>query len=311
MRQVERIYGAFEENGIDYLPLKGCRMKHLYPKPELRYMGDADILIRMEQYPNARTVMASLGFEEGAESDHELHWNHPELNLELHKRLIPTYNQDFYRYSGDGWDKATIHEGHCWMMSPEDEWLYLFTHFTKHFRDGGIGCRHVADLWVYLKHHPALDAAYIQGELSRLQLVEFHENMRNMLEVWFGDAVPDEKTELITDYIFSNGSWGNEQTRLLSLNSDKSVTTTAAESKLRYLWRVAFPDLYFMQRDYPVLKRAPWLLPVMCVYRLFRKLFLERGRVRKTKNTMDKLTTDDLSARKQMLNYLGLEIRFQ
>ena len=39
LRELERIYNAFEENGIDYMPLKGCKMKALYPKPELRNMA--------------------------------------------------------------------------------------------------------------------------------------------------------------------------------------------------------------------------------------------------------------------------------
>ena len=195
LRQVKRICAAFEENGIDYLPLKGCRMKGLYPKPELRFMGDADILIRTEQYPAVIPIMEALGFAEGAESDHELHWKHPELNLELHKRLIPTYNQDFYRYFGDGWGRAIRCSGHGWEMKPEDEWIYLFLHFTKHFRDGGIGCRHVIDLWVYLRHHDHMDDSYIRAELKRLQLLEFHENMRRLLAVWFEEAKTDEKTE--------------------------------------------------------------------------------------------------------------------
>ncbi|MBR4077439.1 MAG: nucleotidyltransferase family protein, partial [Oscillospiraceae bacterium] len=50
MAQVEKIATAFQEAGIDYMPLKGTLMKGRYPKPELRVMGDADILIRLEQY---------------------------------------------------------------------------------------------------------------------------------------------------------------------------------------------------------------------------------------------------------------------
>ena len=57
MLAVQQLFDAFEENGIDYLPLKGCQMKQLYPKPELRVMGDADILIRAGQYSQAEQWM--------------------------------------------------------------------------------------------------------------------------------------------------------------------------------------------------------------------------------------------------------------
>ncbi len=40
MRDLERVFAAFEDNQIDYLPLKGCIMKEMYPRPELRMMGD-------------------------------------------------------------------------------------------------------------------------------------------------------------------------------------------------------------------------------------------------------------------------------
>lgn len=39
---------AFDAGGIDYMPLKGSILKDLYPRHEMRMMGDADILIRME-----------------------------------------------------------------------------------------------------------------------------------------------------------------------------------------------------------------------------------------------------------------------
>ena len=203
LRELERIYNAFEENGIDYMPLKGCKMKALYPKPELRNMGDADILIRTEQYDKIRSVMQSLQFTEGEETVHELVWKSDALYLELHKQLIPSYNQDFYGYFGDGWARAKYLNGSQYTMSPEDEFIYLFTHFTKHYRDGGIGCRHVVDLWVYLRSHPELDTDYIQTELKKLQLLDFYCNTRRLISTWFENQEPDPKTDFMTEFIFS------------------------------------------------------------------------------------------------------------
>ena len=70
--------------------LKGCNLKRLYPQPELRLMADADILIRMEQYDQIKSVMQSLGFACERESDHEFIWRTKGLYLELHKRLLPS-----------------------------------------------------------------------------------------------------------------------------------------------------------------------------------------------------------------------------
>ena len=65
MAQIRRLFAAFDAAGIDYMPLKGCKLKAMYPKPELRAMGDADVLIRMEQYDKIKPIMEELGFGEG------------------------------------------------------------------------------------------------------------------------------------------------------------------------------------------------------------------------------------------------------
>ena len=152
MREVEGIERSFQAEGIDYLLLKGAVMKQRYLHAEVRTMGDADILIREGQYERIRPILQELGFTEILESDHELIWDKPgRLHLELHKRPIPSYNKDFYAYYGDGWSLAHRTDSSRHEMRDEDEFIYLFTHYAKHYRDGGVGIRQVADLYVYTR----------------------------------------------------------------------------------------------------------------------------------------------------------------
>lgn len=311
MQELQRLYAAFEENGIDYLPLKGCNMKQLYPRPELRTMGDADILIRTEQYEQIIPVMESLGFSSVRETDHELVWQSDRLYLELHKRLIPSYNRDLYPYFGDGWNRAVKGAGCCYGMSAEDEFIYLFTHFAKHFRDGGIGCRHVADLWVYLGANPDMDETYIRGELEQLQLFKFYESVRMLLEVWFEDSLPDEKTEVMTQFIFASGSFGQMESRTLSLTvRDAGHSPLGFNGRLMYLWQTAFPGVDILKDKYTVLKRMPWLLPLVWLIRPFYKIFFETKDLNKKKKNIMALSRENLDQRDQMLKYFDLEYRF-
>ena len=310
MRQVHRIFDAFEAKGIEYLPLKGCRMKGLYPKAELRYMGDADILIRMEQYDRIKPLMGELGFEEKAESDHELHWHHRELSVELHKRLIPSYNEDYCQYYGIGWEKAARREGCRWTMTAEDEWIYLFTHFAKHFRDGGIGCRYVVDLWVYLTHHPEMDEGYIRQELDKLGLGEFHGNIRQLINVWFEDDPGDDRTAVITDYIFSSGSWGRSESKAVSMAVRDSHGGSYRKGKAVYLLRTAFPDARTLNDKYTVLKKAPWLLPAVWVVRPFYKVLFEFRSLGRHKRNLTAMTGENVDERHRMLNEVGLDYNF-
>ena len=311
MREIRRIFTAFDENGIDYLPLKGCRMKSLYPKPELRVMGDADILIRLEQYEAIRPIMISLGFREGSETDHELVWKSDALYLELHKHLIPSYNKDLYGYFGTGWQRAIRENAGYHVMSEEDEWIFLFTHFAKHFRDGGIGCRHVVDLWVYLRSHPELDEVYIRAGLESLQILEFYDNIRRLIDVWFGGSEWDEKTELISRFIFASGSFGQDEVRLMSRTvRDTRKGEKNRNGRLVYLRETLLPDVATLEGKYRVLKKAPWMLPAVWVYRPFYKVFAEGETLKKQKRNLQAVSDENLDARQQMLEYVGLEYRF-
>lgn len=313
-RQLEmlgRLYAAFQENEIAYMPLKGCNMKHLYPKPELRAMGDADILIRMEQYDRIVPLMQALGFREGSVTDHELHWEHDSLHLELHKLLIPSYNKDLAPYFGDGWKLAGQSTGTCWAMSPEDEWIYLFTHFAKHYRDGGVGCRHVLDLWVYLRANPGLDEGYISGVLKQLRLLEFYQNIRRLLEVWFGDAPMDDRVEVISIYLFASGSWGDFSSRAKArLVRDSRHSVLGFSGKLLYAMQTLFPGVDVLKEKYTILKKAPVLLPFVWVYRVFLKLLVERDSLDFHKNTMRGINKESLASRQDMMDFVGIGYHF-
>lgn len=308
MAELGRVFAAFDENGIDYMPLKGCNMKSLYPKPELRMMGDADVLIRMEQYPRIVPIMGSLGFSHKSETDHELIWTTDSLYLELHKRLIPSYNLDLNSYFGDGWQFARPTSGSRWDMSPEDAFVFLFSHFAKHYRDGGIGCRHVVDLWVYLRSHPNLDQNAVCAALERLKLREFYDNIIRLLELWFGEGARDARLDYLSEYIFSSGSWGQMDEHIISEGvRDMHRTGSAAAVKLRYLWLTAFPGLEEMKLKYTVLQKAPWLLPAVWLVRPFYKVFWERDFIDRYKHALENYSHKKLDARQQMLNYVGLD----
>lgn len=311
IRALTRLCAAFDENGIGYMPLKGSEMKYLYPKPELRIMGDADILIRVEQYDRIVPLMTLLGFSPVLESDHELIWKSPALYVELHKRLIPSYNEDYYAYFGDGWDQANPVSGGRHAMTAEDNWIYLFTHFAKHYRDGGIGCRHVADLWVYRRAHPAMDEKYIEKAMKKLRLLEFHENVCRLVNAWFGDGELDERTEVLSACIFASGSWGKQEDHLLSQTIKKSRHSILSFSgRLVYLRDLLLPGINSMRQLYPILEKKPWLLPVMWVYRSVYKVLFESGKIGYHRQRMETLSREKLNQRQQMLRYVGLDYHF-
>lgn len=312
MTEIGRVLEAFEAHGIEHMPLKGTLLKSMYPEAEMRKMGDADILIKVEQYDTIRGIMKELGFAEKYESDHEFAWIKKPVFIELHRRLIPSYNEDYYRYYGDGWKLAKPIEGSSFRygMDPQDELIYLFTHFAKHYRDAGIGIRHLVDFWVYRKHHPELDEAYIREELAKLQLLEFYDHIMDTLDVWFEDCPGDEKTELITQFIFTSGEYGHSYRSYLfgALRASKKGKTVQEIKRNRVL-HVLFPGYIVMSRKYRILKKVPVLLPVMWGVRIFEQMF-KTSKIRRFVNERMKVEADEISAYQQSLIDVGLDFDF-
>lgn len=309
---IQSICRTFDKNGIDYMPVKGCLMKRRYPKHEFRPMSDADILVRTNQYDKIRPLMKELGFFEGVESNHEYIWLSRSLNVELHKRLVPSYNKDYYAYFGDGWRLATQRKGTRYAMTPEDEFIYLFVHLAKHYRDGGIGCRQMVDLWVHRRSFPDLDEPYLRRELKKLQLLEFYENILRTLAVWFEDGPADEITRCITDFIFTSGAWGTEEDHMLSeAVREQKMAGSVLGGKLASGIKLVFPPYSGMAMHFPVLKKVPILLPVMWPVRWLELLFVRRKSALKKGALIRTATAERVQTYQERLNYVGLDFRFR
>lgn len=307
LRALDKLFAAFESAGIDYLPVKGCMMKAMYPKPELRLMGDADILIRQAQYDLLVPIMEQLGYRKETVLDYVTVWCNDALHVELHKSLFSSQEKDLHAYFCNVWAMAKVKEGVRYAMTEEDAFIYEVAHFAKHYRGTGIGCRHMVDLWVYLRCHPALDEAYIQEGLEKLQLWTFYQHVRRTIAWWFEDAASDDKTELIGNVIFSNGNWGTKQTIAVAegiMNHENE--TGAAGSRIAYIWRRLFPKAEKLQIQYPVLERAPWLLPVCWLRYLIRKILTHKLSLRQHMVKMRYMTDDNLENQRRMLREVGL-----
>lgn len=311
--EFERVSQAFEKNGIVYMPLKGIILKQLYPQHEMRSMGDLDILIKPSQYEAAESVMTALGFEKLLESDHELVWkkaNH--LHIELHKRLVPSYDKDYYAYYGEGWRLAKpVASGTRYEMSNEDEMIYLLVHFAKHYRGAGIGIRQLVDLWVYRRAHPMLDECYIQGELEKIALFEFYQNILKTIAYWFEGGEGNAVTAHITAVIFNSGVFGTTAAKELSLTLRASRKSGGKSARSARLLHEIFLPLSLMEKQFPVLKKVPVLLPVMWFVRIFRTLFFRSNTLKRKADIWKYATPDRVVDYEEALRFVGLDFNYK
>ncbi len=313
MTMAKQLCAVFQEHAIDHMPLKGSVLKPLYPSEEMRSMGDIDVLVRMEQYDQIRRLMLSFGFREGVQSDHEYIWAKNQIHVELHKRLIPSYNKDYYAYYGEGWQLARPSgTPFRYEMSPEDTLVYLFTHYAKHYRDAGVGIRQALDLYVYRKTCLQMNESYIQGKMRLLQLDRFYENTLHMVEVWFGEATHTEASQLISNRLFAGGVFGDRESSLNStmLKQMKLHGSVGKVKTLNWLKR-AFPAYGSMRQLYPCLEKYPGLLPFMYISRGINIVFHKRNRLHEYVREDGMLNDASVKAYQEMLRKSGLDFDFK
>ena len=308
-RQIEQfdcLCREFGKRGLHHLPIKGGLMKHCYPSHEMRPMGDADILIHEEQYPQIREVMLELGFEEIPDSsDYDYTWENPNLKVELHKYLFSPLFLDFYRYYENVWDKAQDQSNCRWALSAEDTFIYYFTHFAKHFRYGGVGCNHAVDLWVYRRAYPQMNEKYIRQEMEVLGMGEFYENICKLLEAWFEGGPWDKTTEIITPLLFG-GKWGtkenNDVAQAVKIMQEENATVESSRKKR--ILELLFPSKARITLSYPKLAKCP--LPFAWVARWIMILLFKRKNIKSRSEALNS-SDEKILRRKEELESVGIK----
>ena len=309
MKKLQEILALFDANGIHYMPIKGAILKGFYPKPEYRVMGDADVLIRKEQYPQIRQILAAQQMQEDVESDYELVWVCPSLKLELHTGLVPEFLGSHSEYYSDSWHFAQKDEtgaGHH--LSPEDHFVYLLVHFAKHYLNSTICAKDICDFHVWRKAHPHMDEAYMRQELKKLGLDKFYDSILAIIGNWFEGQPATEVTEMMTESVFwggvsqeHNDAAVKGMMKRYSKNGDSMLI-----QKLKWFVNALFPTYHRMTYHYPVLKKIPVLLPVFWVVHWFVALTKDKDRVRRGLVVM-KLKEGGFNQYQEHLSAIGLE----
>lgn len=255
--------------GIKHMLLKGCVMKHLYPRPDLRSMCDIDIQYDTSRKDELDSVMLPMGYvrveTSGTDGINISYQKKPFMYIEFHGALmdkdVPLYNAYF-----DTDFRRTVAVQGCRVEYPdEDFFVFMMAHLAKHYFLGGSGLRSLADIWLFLRKKPGLDKEYIFEELKKIRLDEFTQIMLGVCTVLFDGAAPTQEQKNIISYMFGSGTYGTQ-------------TNAAAESvknkrKSDYVIKRLFPGREFMAINYPAVRKCVLLLPLFWIVRLLNVFF--------------------------------------
>ena len=272
-----KVSRALDEAGIEHIPFKGCVVRQSWPVPELRTMGDLDILIRQRDVEAADRLMRSLGFARSRDSNEVWSYTLDGLMFEMHNRMFYEHlgnDVDYPAYFDAAWEHADP------SLEPDFHLLYLIAHLAKHTVNKGMGFRGFLDLVFFAREQcDQLHWDKICRELEKLKLLRFTESCYAFCRAWFGAEPPIPVKELapafytsVTEKMFRDGTFGLENEQNAGARAAKEISHSggsywlgAVKLTLRRIFP-AYEDMNIVPR-YAFLDGRPWLLPAAWVYR--------------------------------------------
>ncbi len=290
--ELERICKAFSEEKIPHMPLKGSCLRKFMAHFELREMTDLDILVPCDLIERATEIMLSLGYEyDGDNGNHVTFKKLPYMYVELHRELLDS-KYEFYPIFEQPWKYAKpTEDAYRYVLSDEDFYLYNLAHSAKHYYYKGTGIRSVMDIYLLRKAlAEKLDWEYVERRNTVPLLSEFKEQIESLADQWFSPTAQERICENeMTHYILSGSTYGSHDgndRRMVRKYMENGKSIQGA--KRSYFFRMVFLPRSEMQLMYPMLRKAPVMLPFCWCARWFTILLRKpknvKKRIRQVKN---------------------------
>lgn len=211
---LDQIEAAFSD--IPFYTVKGIAVSTYYPVPQIRTMGDCDIIVHESDKERAKQIFLSIGFKEttGEWDDMEWHFQKQGLDFELHHRLLydEAVNTEVEKMFADSaWDYVQNHE-----LNVNFHFVYLLLHLKKHLLNRGVGIRQFMDLAVMSKN-AKLNREQVSVFLQQAGIEKFAGVCSALCLRWFDVSllvdtpeISDEFFNKATDTILANGVFGFE-----------------------------------------------------------------------------------------------------
>lgn len=277
LRQLEK---RFEEEHIKNQPMKGARLKFLYPSPEMREMSDIDILIDAESMDRAKKLLFEMGYcLKQSVKHHDIFQKPPYLVVEAHRSMYDKTVDNYQHKYFAGFDRSAPREGmqYTYDFSPEDFYVYMMAHMAKHFYTMGCGIRNLVDIYVYLdKYGESMNRRYVEQELKNCGILEFTYHMEKLTAIWLKGEKGNPFYDDLFHYMLNSGIYGRDENGIWNKFSEEKMKDREVTPRELKKWYY-FPPVSYMSEYYPWLEKHPHLLPAAWGIRAFRGVFMRKG----------------------------------
>ena len=195
--------------GIYTLLVKGQGVAQCYAKPQWRACGDVDLLLSPVNYNKAKVFLSPLASsidEEDMRRKHlgmsidswivELHGAFPfGISARVDKVINEAQDDVFYYGSVRTWMNG---DTQVFLPLPDNDVIFIFTHFLHHFFIEGVGLRQICDwcrlLWTY---KDSIDKKLLEKRLHEAGLVSEWGAFASLAVNYLG--LPEDAMPLYTD----------------------------------------------------------------------------------------------------------------
>lgn len=310
--EIENLLKCFDKEQIYNLPMKGYFLKNDYPNPFDRSIADYDVLFEIKDIEKIKTVFSRNGYEFVQNDDTQYHFKKaPFMYIEMHRALLHKY-EDCYDIFKNQLDKANLRDGYNYSkeMSLEDYYIYMLLHSAKHFSQGGIGIRMIADEYVfYKKYSDQLNQKYLSEQFEKLGITLFEKKLRDISLKWFSKGSEVKDFDDVEEYILLSMTLGRLDVAVMSEMERQRVNIKTGRKKSRFANFISslFPNKTYMANKYPFVEKMPILLPYSWACMWCRRIFIDRNiNIKKGFNNRTSYTDDDVS----YFNYIQTEVGF-
>ena len=299
--EFSKIAALLESAGIPYMPIKGHIIRAVYPCPDLRTMGDIDIMVHEKDRFRAAQIFFDAGYhekntnvcavedmyEKACEDGYalgvsviEVHWKLFSLVEESHPQCRSFISEGLWAYA------HPLGDSHEYTLSIEAELMIMVLHTAQNLYTWACGLRYFLDFALYAQYyHDKLDWDMVRGQLAAMGYPDLLGSIYAFVAQYFPVSLPfalpaldDETLSAMAEGILEYGVYGKSQVAdgptMWKYSPDVilSDSRATAANMIGPLARLFFPPVIQLRLRYRYLRRYPFLYPVAWVQNTARRI---------------------------------------
>lgn len=312
--EYQQMIAILSKNTIDYVPLKGIFMKQYYPHPEMRLMGDIDILIPYAKRDEVKNLLLQSNYsneeDEKLCAHHDIYAKDKYGHFEMHFRLLDEESSSRDYLDAICWNETINHR-----FSNEFNIVYLLAHYANHFSHGGASFKSMIDIALLLKKE-TINKDKLLFILEKTNYLSFFNSISQMINYIFGIDVLlfNQKLSLsemdkIINYIFKCGDFGfgkdNDFYYQRTLHDFSKIKKVGIFAKINYIVKLICLPYRKFKYSSKIIKYCPILLPFGWLFRLVKYCFTNKKRMKEKLVAIKKVSPDDVNDYKLINKFLN------